>query len=242
MDLGIAGRRAAVAAASTGLGFAAAQALAEEGVQVAICSRERARVEEAARRIGAVPLVADVSSEQGARGFVRDAIAALGQVDILIANAGGPPPGTFASTGLEAYRDAIELNLLSTVAMCQAAVPAMCERGFGRVVAITSIGSRQPIPFLIASVVARTGVEGFLKVLAGEVAPRGVTVNSIQPGSHATDRMKGLSPEEATRGIPVGRLGDPADFGRAAAFLCSVHARFITGTSLLVDGGAYRGL
>jgi 3-oxoacyl-[acyl-carrier protein] reductase len=241
VDLGIAGRSAAVAAASAGLGFASARALAEEGARVAICSRDRGRVEQAAKQIGAVALVADVSTEPGARRFVRDAIAALGRVDILIANAGGPPPGTFASTDLAAYRSALELNLLSTIAMCQEAVPPMCERGWGRVVAITSIGARQPIPFLIASVTARTGVEGFLKVLATEVAPRGVTVNSLQPGVHATDRVKGLG-EAAARDVPVGRLGAPEDFGKAAAFLCSEHAQFITGTSLLIDGGAYRGL
>jgi 3-oxoacyl-[acyl-carrier protein] reductase len=241
VDLGIAGRKAAVAAASAGLGYASAKALVEEGVRVAICSRDRARVEEAAKRLGAVGLVADVSTEDGARGFVRDAIEALGGIDILIANAGGPPPGTFASTELDAYRRAFDLNLLSTIAMCQAAVPAMCERGWGRVVAVTSIGARQPIPFLIASVAARTGVEGFLKVLATEVAPHGVTVNSIQPGAHATERARGLG-AEAARAIPVGRMGDPADFGKAAAFLCSEPARFITGTQLLVDGGAYRGL
>lgn len=245
MDLGISGRSAAVAAASTGLGFASARALIDEGVRVAICGRDRQRIEDAAKRLGAdtVPLVADVSNAEGAEGFVRGAIEALGQIDILIANAGGPPPGTFRTTALEGYREAIDLNLLSTVAMCRVAVPPMQERGWGRVVAITSIGVRQPIPQLMASVTARAGVTGFLKVLAGEVARDGVTVNSIQPGAHLTDRMKGMGPaEEVGRGIPVGFVGDPFDFGKAVAFLCCEPARFITGTSLLVDGGAYRGL
>ncbi|MBN2624228.1 MAG: SDR family NAD(P)-dependent oxidoreductase, partial [Acidimicrobiales bacterium] len=144
MDMGIAGRTAAVAGASSGLGFASARALASEGVRVAICGRDRARIEAAAARIdGAVPLVADVSTVEGATGFVEAAIDALGRVDILVPNAGGPPPGTFASTPLEAYQPALELNLLSIVAMCEAAVPAMCERGWGRVVAITSVSVRQ---------------------------------------------------------------------------------------------------
>ena len=131
MDLGLTGRTAAVAGASSGLGFASAQALAAEGVRVAICGRDRERLEAAAARIdGAVPLVADVSTVAGATGFVEAAIDTLGQVDILVPNAGGPPPGTFASTPLDAYAPAIELNLLSTVAMCHAAVPA-CASGGG---------------------------------------------------------------------------------------------------------------
>lgn len=246
MDLGVEGRTAAVAAASTGLGFAAAAALAAEGVRVAICSRDRVRIEEAASRIAGycVPIVADMASAEGGSAFVQQAETELGQVDILIANAGGPPPGTFASTGLDAYRAAIDLNLLSTVAMCRAAVPRMRERSWGRVVAITSIGARQPIPYLMASVTARAGVTGFLKVLATEVAGDGVTVNSIQPGVHATDRVLGLGrdPGELGKTIPVGFIGDPGDFGQVVAFLCSEQARFITGTGLLVDGGAFGGL
>ncbi|HXH59448.1 SDR family NAD(P)-dependent oxidoreductase [Iamia sp.] len=153
MDLGLSTRTAAVAAASAGLGLEAARALAREGVTVAICGRDRARVERAAARIGegAVPLVADVSSPEGATDFVAQAVDALGRVDILVANAGGPPSGTFATTPLEAYLPALSLNLLSTVAMCHAAVPPMAARGWGRVVAITSASVRQPIPTLILS-------------------------------------------------------------------------------------------
>jgi 3-oxoacyl-[acyl-carrier protein] reductase len=246
MDLGIAGRTAAVAGASSGLGFAAAQALAAEGVRVAICGRDRRRLEAAAARIdGAVALVADVSTVAGARGFVEAAAAALGQVDVLVPNAGGPPPGTFASTPLDAYGPALELNLLSTVAMCEAAVPAMCERGWGRVVAITSVSVRQPMPSLILSNTARAGVTGFLKTLALEVAARGVTVNSVQPGLHATERLRSLyggDTSAAAEGVPAGTVGDPDDFGSVVAFLCSDHARFVVGAALPVDGGAYRGL
>ena len=247
MDLGLEGRRAAVAAASRGLGFAVALALASEGVRVAICGRDAGRVEATARSIGAgaVPLVADVSAPAGAARFVEDARAALGGVDILVTNAGGPPPGTFESTPLESYAPALDLNLLSVVAMCKAAVPEMRERRWGRVVAITSLAVRQPYPTLILSNTARAGATGFLKTLAREVAADGVTVNSLQPGSHATERLRELyggSLDEAAGSIPAGFVGRPTDFGAAAAFLCSEQARFITGAAIPVDGGEYAGL
>jgi 3-oxoacyl-[acyl-carrier protein] reductase len=246
MDLGIEGRRAAVAAGSAGLGFASAQALAEAGVRVALCGRDAGRVEEAAKRLpgAAIPLVADVGSAEGATAFVAAAREALGNIDILVPNAGGPPPGNFASTPTEAYPEALALNLLSVVAMCKEAVPAMQAQGFGRVVAITSIAVRQPIPFLILSNTARAGATGFLKTLAREVARDGVTVNSVLPGVHDTGRVRALYGGDAERAaamareVPVGRLGDPADFGRVVAFLCSESAGFITGAAIPVDGGA----
>ncbi len=245
MDLGIRGRKAAVAAASTGLGFGCAKALLEDGVDVAICSRGEERIREAAARLGAgaVPIVADVSTEDGARSFVEQAAEKLGQIDILVANAGGPPPGSPSTTSIEGYRRALDLNLLSTIVMCQAALPGMRERGWGRIVAITSIGARQPIGNLAASSVARAGVSSFLKTLSTEVARDGVTVNSAQPGIHATDRIKSLGDAEVmAKRVPTGALGAADDFGKAVAFLCSEPARFITGTSILLDGGAYAGL
>jgi 3-oxoacyl-[acyl-carrier protein] reductase len=245
MDLGIRGRTAAVAAASTGLGFGCAAALHAEGVRVAICSRDPARVEAAAKRLGpdVVAIVADVSTEDGAATFVEQAARALGPIDILVPNAGGPPRGTASATTIEAYREALELNALSTIVMCQHAVPAMRERHWGRVVAITSAGARQPIPVLAASSTARAAVTSFLKVLATEVASDGVTVNSVQPGVHATDRIKGMGPiEEIAKRVPAGIVGDASDFGKVVAFLCSEPAKFITGTSVLVDGGASPGL
>ena len=240
MDLGIRGRRAAVGGGSAGLGRGCAAALLAAGARVAICGRDTTRLEKAAEQLGpgAVPIRADLSSADGAVAFVERARSALGGLDILVPNAGGPPPGTFESTELDAYRNAIELNLLSTVAMCQSALPAMREAGWGRVVAITSSGVRAPIPFLIASSTTRAGVTSFLKVLASEVAPDGVTVNSVQPGIHDTDRVRALGDVAPLRArIPVGRLGSAEDFGQAVAFLCSEQAGFITGTSLLVDGG-----
>ncbi|HEY9557232.1 MAG TPA: SDR family oxidoreductase [Acidimicrobiales bacterium] len=247
MDLGISGKRAAVAASSAGLGYGAAAALVAEGVTVAICGRDGAKLADAAARLGpnAVAIEADVSTAAGARGFVEEASARLGGVDILVPNAGGPPPGGFADTALEAYGPALELNLLSTVAMCQAAVPAMRAQGWGRVVAITSISVRQPVPGLILSNTARAGVTAFLKTLAREVAADGVTVSSVQPGSHDTDRIRALYGGDTARaaaGVPVGFLGDAGDFGSVVAFLCSEQARFVTGAHVPVDGGAYAGL
>ncbi|WP_067461596.1 SDR family oxidoreductase [Actinomadura macra] len=247
MNLGLRGRRAAVAAASSGLGLAAARALVAEGAEVAICGRDRERLGAAARRLGegARPIIADVSTPEGATAFVREAEDALGGVDVLVTNAGGPPPGGFASTPLDAYAPALDLNLLSVVAMCKAAVPAMQSRSWGRVVAITSISVRQPIPTLILSNTARAGATGFLKTLALEVAKDGVTVNSLLPGFHATERLRTLRGGDWDRvaaEIPAHKVGDPDDFGAFVAFLCSEQARHVTGSAIPVDGGAYAGL
>jgi 3-oxoacyl-[acyl-carrier protein] reductase len=245
MDLGIAGRTAAVAAGSAGLGLASARALAAEGVRVAVCGRDSARLDAAVAGLPAVATgdhvgrSADVGTPEGAAGFVAAAGEALGSPpDILVTNAGGPPPGTFASTPMDAYEPAIALNLLSVVAMCRAAVPSMQERGWGRVVAITSIAVKQPIATLILSNTARAGATGFLKTLATELRGSGVTVNSVLPGLHATDRLLQL------HGGDTGDLavGDPADFGEIVAFLCSEQAGFLTGAAIQVDGGSYTGL
>jgi len=248
MDLGIEGKRAAVAAGSSGLGLGVAHALASEGVRVAICGRDPERLERAVESLGVdaavVPLVADVSDVEGASTFVAAAVEALGGIDILVPNAGGPPAGNFASTDLDAYPTALQLNLMSTVAMCKLAVPAMQERGWGRVVAITSSTVRQPAAGLILSNVARTGATAFLKTLATEVAGVLSTVNSVQPGLHDTDRLRhlGVSAADAGRAVPTGIVGDALDFGRVVAFLCSQHARFVTGVAVPVDGGAFSGL
>ncbi len=247
MNLGIAGRRAAVAGASSGLGLASARALAEAGAEVAICGRDRGRVEAAAELVGhgCIPLVCDVSSIEGGTSFVHQATEALGGVDILVPNAGGPPAGNFASVRADMYETALDLNLLSIVGMCKAAIPAMQGQGWGRVVAITSVSVRQPIAGLILSNTARAGVTGFLKTVAREVAIDGVTVNTVQPGIHATDRLTALyggTPDPVALGIPAGVIGDPDDFGQVVAFLCSEQAKFMTGANLQVDGGAYGGL
>jgi 3-oxoacyl-[acyl-carrier protein] reductase len=247
VNLGLEGRRAAVAAASSGLGLATARALADEGARVVVCSRSRARIDAAASEIGplAVPIVTDVSTESGAAGFVHAAQEALGGVDILVCNGGGPPPGNFTTTPVDAYQAAVEQNCLAHIAMCTAAVPAMRAQQWGRVIAITSVGVRQPIAGLILSNVARSGLTAFLKTLAREIAGEGVTVNSIQPGLHDTQRIRQLyggevDPRDA--GIPAGVLGRPEDFGRIAAFVCSDTASFLTGSAIVVDGGASTGL
>lgn len=253
MDLGISGRRAAVAAGSAGLGFAVAAALAAEGVDIAICGRDEDRLTNALASLGEVAtgawpigLVSDVSYADGATQFVEQAAAALGgPLDILVANGGGPPPGFASETTVEQYRAGLEGSCLATIAMAEAAVAPMRTNGWGRILAITSVGARQPIDFLAASNVARAGVTAFLKLLSTEVASNGVTVNNLQPGTHRTDRVAKLSEDQSDKlrtDIPAGDLGDPEDFGSVAAMLCSEQARFVTGVGLHIDGGAYRGL
>ena len=250
MDLGLHGKNALVTGASSGLGLATARALVGEGANVTLVARSTEKLSAAAAGIVTPPgvsvttLVADVSDPDAVRTMVSEARRIMGSVDILIANAGGPPPGSFASTPFEAYRMALDLNLLSTVAMCQAVVPLMQERGWGRIVAITSSSVREPIDRLILSNTARAGVTGFLKTLAREVAGNGITVNSLQPGLHLTDRLSAIysDPAALAASVPTGILGDPDDFGRVATFLCSDHCKFITGSAIPLDGGALHGL
>jgi len=248
VDLGISGRNALIAASSAGLGYATAAALGEAGCVTVLSGRNEERLQQAAESIpGSIPIVADVSDADGATRLVTQAEETLGSgIDILVTNAGGPPPGTFASTDVDAYMSALELNLMSVVAMCKAAVPGMQGRGWGRVLAITSISVRQPIPNIMLSNTARAGATGFLKTLALEVAGDGVTVNSIQPGFHATNRVTGLygdaDLEELANSVPAGKIGKAEDFGQIAAFLCSEQAGYITGAAIPVAGGIYKGL
>lgn len=246
MDLGLRGRTAAVAAGSAGLGLGSAKVLAAEGARVAICGRDPDRLAAAATQIGGdvVTIEADVSDPSGGRAFVEQAIDQLGQVDILVTNAGGPPPGTFIDTEIDAFQSAFDMNCKSMIEMCRVAIPPMRERSWGRVCAITSVGVKQPIAYLLASSVARAGLTSFLKITAREVASDGVTVNSAQPGTHWTDRIAKImdSPEAAAKSIPARIIGNTDDFGAAVAFLCSQQARFITGTGLLIDGGQASGL
>ena len=246
MDLGISGRTTAIAAGSAGLGLGAAKALSAEGVRVAICGRDAAKLEEAAAAIGGdvIALEADMSTPSSGRDFVEQATSELGQLDILVTNAGGPPPGTFENTDLDAYQAAFDMNCRAMIEMCRTAIPAMRERGWGRVCAITSVGVKQPIEYLMASSVARAGLTSFLKITAREVAADGVTINSAQPGTHWTDRVAKIVPDKETAAstVPARITGDPDDFGSAVAFLCSEQAKFITGTGLLIDGGQASGL
>lgn len=250
MELGIIGRRALVTGGSSGLGLATAKALSADGVNVVIASRSAEKLEAAHGSIepthGASVhcIVADLRDLAQITSLIEQTNQLLGGIDILVANAGGPPPGNFASTPIESYDVALRLNLVSSVAMCQAVVPAMQKQKWGRILAITSSSVREPIDRLILSNTARAGLTGFLKTLAREVAKDGITVNSLQPGLHLTDRLSSLYPDPSALAstIPAGIVGDPDDFGHVAAFMCSEHAKFMTGVGLPLDGGALHGL
>lgn len=249
MDLALTGRRAAVAAGTAGLGFACAQALVGEGAEVVICGSDATRARAAAERLGGGTrsLVHDLTRPTEATAFVDAAAETLGGLDILVVNGPGPAPGTALQTPAEAYPAALERSLLSVVHMCLAAVPHMQAGGWGRIVAITSLGVRQPYPHLVLSNTARSGATAFLRTLAGEVAAHGITVNSVQPGLHSTDRVSQVYRTDealaaALSTIPAGRLGEPEEFGAVVAFLCSNQAAFLTGAAIPVDGGAYRAL
>lgn len=254
MDLGIRGKRALVCAASRGLGRGAAEALAAAGADLVINSRTEADITRTASEIAGqygvdvVPVAADITSDAG-RARVLDA---AGQVDILVTNAGGPPPGNWTDWNRDDFIKAIDANMLSAIALMQALVPAMMDRGWGRVVNITSQSVRGPIAVLGLSNTARAGLTGFVAGMSRQVAPHGVCVNNLLPGIHATDRAislddgvaraEGISRDEARQRreatIPTRSYGRPEDFGATCAFLCSQQARFIVGQNILLDGGA----
>jgi len=262
MDFGIEGKVALVTAASRGLGRGCAEQLAAEKCRVAICSRDGAAAKQAAGEISAktgaevLGFGADVSKIEDTSRLLEAVKQALGDPEILVTNAGGPPPGTFAGTALSEYEKALDLNLMSAVRLIHGVTPAMKTKGWGRVIAITSISVKQPIGNLLLSNMARAGLTGFLKTIATELAPAGITVNALLPGTHKTSRIDQLVQDRATRedkppeevyqemmkSNPSQTIGNPSDFGAAAAFLASAQARYITGQNLLVDGGNYRGL
>ena len=262
MDLGLRGRVALVAAASGGIGFAAALELAREGAHVFICSRDDARVNQAAERIRAETAAnvsairADVTSDEDAERFVRSALDAAGRVDVLVTNAGGPPASTFDSTDLDMYRRAFELNALSAIRLARLVVPGMRDRRWGRVINVTSISVKQPVGGLLLSNTVRAGLTGWAKTLSNEVAADGVTVNNVGPGwtltarqeQHAESRGQqlGKSKEEMVATwaseVPMGRMAQPEEIAAAVAFLASERASYITGVTLLVDGGWVKGL
>lgn len=249
MDLGIAGKRALVAASSAGLGLATAKALVGEGCEVVISGRDPDRLAAAVAEISDLGTVhgirADVATEEGARALVDRAREAMGDIDILVANAGGPPTGRARDLETGDLDAAVKLNLQSAVVLCGAVVDGMVDRGWGRIVAITSKSVRQPMPNMVLSNTVRAGVTAYLKTLSAELAPHGVTVNTVQPGSHRTERLleiAGGNEDAAAAAVPVGHLGDPDAFGQVTAFLCSEPARHITGAAIAVDGGETTGL
>ena len=239
MDLGIAGRVALVTAASKGLGRASAEALAADGAKVVICARGEEALESTAAAIrdagGEVTAIrADVTEPDQPARLVAATVEAYGGLDILVANAGGPPPGPALDVTEDGLDAALNANLRTSIRLAQAAIPHM--HGWGRVVFITSVSVRQPIGNLALSNVARTGLWAWAKTAAQDLRGSGITVNLACPGSHATDRMKELS------GGHQEGMGDPADFGKVVAFLCSQPANFVSGIAMGVDGAAVAGL
>jgi 3-oxoacyl-[acyl-carrier protein] reductase len=259
MDLGIAGKWALVCAASKGLGRGCAEALAAEGVNVVITARGAAALEATAAAIRAanpgvqvVAVAGDITTAAGRAA----ALAAAPQVDILVNNAGGPPPGDFRSWTPETWHAAVEANMITPIELIRATVDGMGARGFGRIVNITSSAVKAPIDILGLSNGARSGLTGFVAGLARSgIAAQGVTINNLLPGAFDTDRLRGTIAANAQkagrsvddiaadrrRTIPAKRFGTADEFGRACAFLCSVHAGYITGQNILQDGGAYPG-
>ncbi len=262
MDLGLKDKVALVAGGSRGLGRAVALQLAKEGARVAICALDDSSLPETAAYIRKetgghiLAIAADVSNPDEARLFVRDAIAHFGTVDVLVNNAGGPPAATFLEIDDDLWSAGFRLNLLSTIVMTREAVPVMKEKSWGRIINMTSISVKQPIDGLILSNTVRSGVIGLAKSLSNELAPHGITVNSVCPGYTLTDRVRSLAVSVAQKegttaeavikkweaSIPMGRLGTPEEFAALVAFLASEQAGYITGAAIQFDGGWYKGI
>jgi 3-oxoacyl-[acyl-carrier protein] reductase len=262
MDLELRDKVALVAAASRGLGKAVALRLTQEGARVAICARGEEQLNETTAEIETatgrqvMSIQADVSDPKTADDLVSAIVERFGRLDILVTNAGGPPPGQFLDLTPQDWETAVRLTLMSAVRLLYAAVPVMKEQSEGSILAITSVTVKQPLPNLVLSNSLRLSIIGLIKTLADELAPFGIRVNGICPGWTRTDRVDQLLRDRAMRklttveeeaaqiaiDIPMGRMGTPEEFARAAAFLVSPAASYITGVSLLVDGGMYRGM
>jgi 3-oxoacyl-[acyl-carrier protein] reductase len=252
VDLGLEGTAAIVGGASSGMGLAIARTLTAEGARVTMLARDPERLADAASGVeGALTVAGDVRDLSALEQAVERTVAEHGRLDIVVNNAGGPPPGTFESTAPEAWADAFELSLNSAVRLTRLALPHLRAGGRGRVVNITSWSVREPIPNLMLSNAIRPGVVGWAKTLAHELGPDGITVNTIAPGKIDTPRVRELwhtrpDPEQAQAqdiaAIPVRRMGTPEEIGAAVAFLCSEQAGYISGVVLAVDGGALRGV
>jgi 3-oxoacyl-[acyl-carrier protein] reductase len=257
MDLGIQGRRALVCASSKGLGKGCAEALAGEGVDLILNARGAESLEATAANIrstygvSVVAVAADITTEAGQAAVLE----AAGDIDILVTNAGGPPPGMWSDWGRDDFIAAFDANLLTPIALIKASLPGMMDRGWGRIVNITSVAVKAPIPVLGLSNTARSGLTGYVAGVSRQVAGSGVTINNLLPGLHDTDRLitldkvdagaRGISEEDARQArmqsVPAGRFGTSEEFGAACAWLCSDKAGFVIGQNILLDGGAFPG-
>ncbi len=262
MNLNLQGKRALLLASSRGLGFACAMGLAREGCDVVICSRDRERINSAAKQIRKETnarvhaAVCDVSSPEAVQELVDQAVETFGGLEIVVHNAGGPPPGTVTSLSPEKWYDAFDLNLMSFVWLVRAVVPVMRKSNYGRILAITSSSIKEPIPNLVLSNTMRTGVLGLAKTLSKELGADNILVNVIAPGRIATERVEELDRaaaarrgvsveqvhEESRNSIPLGRLGRPEELANLAVFLASEAGSYITGTAIAVDGGRLNAL
>jgi 3-oxoacyl-[acyl-carrier protein] reductase len=258
MDLGLAGRVALVTAASKGMGKASAMGLAAEGARVVMCARTESDLKTAAEEIRArtkaevLAVPADVTKKDDVTALVDRAVKTFGHVDILVANAGGPPRGYFEDMTDEQWQGAFDVSLMSVVRLVRGVLPSMKARRWGRILTIQSVSVKQPIPELLLSNAVRPGVAGMMKTLAGQLGKDGITVNTVCPGKIMTDRflggqkISGLSREEylarAVEDVPVRRVGTPEEFANVIVFLASERASYVTGVAVQVDGGLVRGL
>jgi 3-oxoacyl-[acyl-carrier protein] reductase len=247
MDLGLRGRTAVVCGASSGLGLAAAEALAEEGANVAMLARRREQLERDAERIGALAVRGDVTNAADLERLVERTVQAFGGIDVLVWNSGGPPGGPAAGVTDEQLEDAFELLLAPAVRLVRLCLPHLERSEAGRIVAVTSLTVQEPTPNLALSNAIRPGLVGWLKTLSRELGPKGITVNCVAPGRIDTPRMvelygEGGPPAEDLAQIPLRRLGTPREFGDVVCFLASARAAYVSGTTVLVDGGMSRGL
>lgn len=262
MDLGITGKTAIVAAASKGLGKAAALGLAKEGANLVICARGEAILLNTAKQLMSttsarvLPVIADVTKADDIRNLVRKTAEEFGRIDILVTNAGGPPTGLFSNFNDKDWQDAVSLNLLSTIRLCREVIPYMQKVGSGRIVNIVSVAAKQPIEGLILSNSIRAAVIGLTKTLSNELAPSNILVNNVCPGWILTDRLSSVIQKRAetqgktyesalaeiTASIPLGRCGTPEEVANLIVFLCSERASYITGATIQVDGGFTKGL
>jgi 3-oxoacyl-[acyl-carrier protein] reductase len=261
MDLGLKGKTALVAGASSGLGFAIARVLCEEGVRVAICSRDEKRIHAAAAAIAAdssriMPMVCDLTQPKEIDRLIAGVLGEFRKIDILVTNCGGPPVGQHNSTGEQEWELGYHLTFMSAVRLIGGVVPGMKERKFGRIILSTSVSAKQPIDNLLLSNAYRAGLLGYAKTISRELGPFGITVNSVLPGYTRTERLEYLAEQLSSKGgkskeavyadwqsrVPVGRLGKPEELASLVAFLASDKAGYITGTATAVDGGQTAGI